>query len=137
MIFLGCTPKRERIPVFSAETPAQAETLAWIDAAAFVGAQVYRVQPTGSMAPTLQAGDFLVVKPLPYADLRVGQMVLYQARWRKPDEVPVTHWASARAGDEWIMDGEANRYYERSDAQRMGRKEYRGVVTAVYRPKIR
>jgi hypothetical protein len=40
--------------------------------------------------------------------------------------------AAAKSGDEWIMDGIANRVYERGESMRMGKAEYRGRVIQVY-----
>lgn len=47
------------------------------------GSQTYTVL-TNSMAPKYAPGTFLVVKPTPFADLRVGDIITYQIESGKP-----------------------------------------------------
>lgn len=131
LLLAACTPKRNEIQTFWGQTPMQALVAAQLHANE-VGGVVYSMAPTGSMRPTLEAGDMIVVKPIPYKDVQQGMMLNYQARWLPPTHLTVTHWASQKFGNEWIMDGGANPAYERNSTQRMGEKEFRGQVIAIY-----
>lgn len=130
-LLAGCTPKRNEIQTFWGQTHTQALISSQLHANA-IGGIAYRVAPTGSMRPTLEADDFIVVKPIPYKDVQQGMAANYQARWLPPTDQTVTHWVSKKFGDEWIMDGEANSSYEKSANMRMGEKEFRGQVIAIY-----
>jgi signal peptidase I len=41
------------------------------------GIQVYDVYPTGSMTPTIDIGDLVVVHAVPYSDIQVGDVIVY------------------------------------------------------------
>lgn len=128
----GCTPKRVSPTVHWNESPAQIAQDAAVQAAG-IGGVVYLVAPTGSMEPALMGGDYVVVDPkFPYNQLSVGRMTNYQARWLPPEDPTVTHWASAKQGNEWIMDGEHNAHYENTQSYLMGPIEFKGVVTDIY-----
>jgi hypothetical protein len=131
LFLVACTPKRDTIPTFWEQTPMQAQIAANLHANE-VGGVAYLVAPTGSMEPFITGGDFVVVKPVPYSTVHVGMAANYQARWRPPESPTVTHWVAAKLGDEWVMDGQANKYYERDASQLMGEKEFRGQVIAIY-----
>lgn len=127
----SCTPKRQDIPIYWEQTPAQAAIASYLHARD-VGGNNYQVLPTGSMEPYLTGGDFIVVKPIPYKDIKVGMLANYQARWLPPSSLTVTHWVADKSGKEYIMDGQHNAHYERGPDFRMGEKEFRGIVIAIY-----
>lgn len=130
LLFTSCTPKRQEVPVYWGNTPRQAVVAAGLHAKD-VGGVIYQVAPTGSMRPFLEAGDIIVVKPIPYENVEVGMMANYQASWLPADSPTATHWVADKLGDEYIMDGQANKHYE-GRGQLMGKKEFRGIVVGVY-----
>ena len=131
LLLAGCAPKRQPVPTFWGNTPAQAKLAAGLHALEVNGV-FYVVAPTGSMRPTLEAGDYVVVKSIKYEELIPGMMVNYQARWLRPDRPTVVHWNVRKFGDDWVMDGENNRDYENKKENMMGRKEFRGIVVGIY-----
>jgi signal peptidase I len=84
------------------------------------------------MRPTLEAGDYVVVKAIDFQKLQPGMMVNYQARWLRPTSPTAVHWCVRKYGDEWVMDGENNKNYENTKETMMGKKEFRGIVVAIY-----
>ena len=130
-LFSGCTPKRLEIPTYWEQTPAQA-FLASKAHANDMGGTFFIVAPTGSMEPFMIGGDYIVVKPIKYEEIKPGMMLNYQARWLPSTSSTVTHWAASMFGGEWIMDGQHNSHYEKGDNERMGPKEFRGQVVAIY-----
>ena len=97
-----------------------------------VGGVAYVVAPTGSMRPTLEGGDYVVVKTIKFEGLIPGMMVNYQARWLRADRPTMVHWCVRKYGDDWVMDGENNKEYENKKENMMGEKEFRGIVIAIY-----
>ena len=134
LALVGCTPKRGDIPTYWGNTPAQAQEAARLHARD-VGGQYSLILPTGSMEPKLSGGDWIVWVARPYSSVRVGLLAIYKARWLPKEHPQVCHWVSAKHGDEWIMDGEANREYEKDKTQLMGQKEFKGEVVAIYKIK--
>lgn len=134
LLFFGCTPKRGEIKTYWGNTPAQAQEASKLHARD-IGGFYSVILPTGSMEPTLSGGDWIVYVKQPYANVRVGMMAIYQARWRAPTDPEVCHWVSAPLGKEWIMDGEANAHYENTQKMLMGEKEFFGEVVAIYKVK--
>ncbi|WAP51140.1 signal peptidase I [Arthrobacter sp. ATA002] len=61
------------------------------------GSQTYSVL-TSSMAPTYAPGTFLVVKPAPYDELRVGDVITYQIESGSP--AVITHRITAVGADQ-------------------------------------
>lgn len=61
------------------------------------GSQTYSVL-TSSMAPKYAPGTFLVVKPVPYEELRVGDIITYQIESGSP--AVITHRISAIGADQ-------------------------------------
>jgi hypothetical protein len=131
LMLMGCTPKREPVATYWGNTPGQALLAARLHAID-IGGVFYTVAPTGSMKPTLEAGDYVVIKVIKYEDLIPGMMVNYQARWLRADSPTAVHWCVRKYGDEWVMDGENNKNYENTKETMMGRKEFRGVVVGIY-----
>jgi hypothetical protein len=130
LALVGCQPKPDKAIVLW-EQPAPA--IAALAHAREIGGIAFVVAPTGSMEPLITGGDWVVADSrIPYEKLKVGDIVIYQARWLPPMSQLVMHMAAAKLGDEWIMDGIANSHYEREKSERMGRAEYRGKVVQVY-----
>ncbi len=130
---LGCTPKRDAVPVIWVKSDAEAWIYSTIKATQ-IGGRSYKIQPTGSMEPFLTGGDFIVADTnVPYKDVKQGWMATYQARWRPVDADPVCHWVAAAQGNEWIMDGQHNEHYESGPAYQMGEKEFRGRVILIFK----
>jgi hypothetical protein len=133
VLFSGCGPKApdRSLILWEQPSPQIAAHAHARDGAGVLAA--FHVLPTGSMEPFLTGGDWIVVDfGADYAGLKAADLVLYQARWLPPGSTLVVHMAAAKSGDEWIMDGIANKVYERGESMRMGRAEYRGKVIQVY-----
>jgi len=131
LFLTACTPKRLDVPIFWDQTPGQ-QVIAAVLHARDIGGLFSPVAYTGSMEPFLTGGDYIVFKKIPYSEVKVGMMVLYQARWRPEPLSMVCHWVAAKSGDEFIMDGQANAHYEKGDDMRVGEKEFRYQVVAIY-----
>jgi hypothetical protein len=131
LMLTGCTPKRQQVATYWGNTPGQALLAARLHAIDVNGV-FYTVAPTGSMRPTLEAGDYVVVKAIDFQELQPGMMVNYQARWLRPTSPTAVHWCVRKYGDEWVMDGENNKNYENTKDTMMGKKEFRGIVVAIY-----
>lgn len=128
---VSCQPKRVSVPTTVVQTAQEAEDLARAGAMVY-GGWASIIAPSGSMEPTLSGGDWIVVKPTTFNEVKKGWMAVYQARWLPPTANLVCHWVADKSGDEFIMDGEANKHYEKG-SQKMGVAEYRGRVVAIYK----
>lgn len=95
--------------------------------AALTDTVVYTVLPTGSMIPILDDSDWIVVKMLPWATLRQGDIVLYQSKTRG---LLIVHAILRRSsnGSVLLMKGFAN---PGPDAELVTEDMYRGTVVGV------
>lgn len=131
LLCAGCGPKAPDKSLILWEQPAPG-IAANTHASEKPGLRAFHVLPTGSMEPFLTGGDWIVVDSnVPFASIKAGDLLLYQANWLPADSPPVTHMAAARSGPGWAMDGIANRHYE-NGAQTMMPADYRGKVIQVY-----
>lgn len=135
VLLCSCGPKApdNSLVAWGQEDPGKAAK----EHARAIGGRAYVILPTGSMEPFLTGGDYEVVDlRFSYEKIEPAFLLLYQANWLPASSPPVTHMAAAKSGDEWIMDGVANRHYERGTL-RMTRADYRGKIVRVYtrRPK--
>ncbi|MES1168968.1 MAG: S24 family peptidase [Oleiharenicola lentus] len=80
-----------------------------------------------SMRPLYEAGTILVLRQVPYAQLKYGQTVLYRNRQQKV----VAHVLVARGRDGWRVRGLNNRMH---DAEPLCAENLVGVVIAAYQP---
>jgi signal peptidase I len=80
-----------------------------------------------SMRPLYEAGTILVLRQVPYAQLKYGQTVLYRNRQQKV----VAHVLVARGRDGWRVQGLNNR---RHDAEPLKAENLVGVVIGAYQP---
>lgn len=93
------------------------------------GSQTYTVL-TGSMAPKYAPGTFLTVKPTPFAELRIGDVITYQMTSGEPGVVThrVTGIGSTQAGEQTLTTkGDANSREDSApvlEAQVKGRLAY-------------
>ncbi|WP_206447583.1 signal peptidase I [Agrococcus sp. KRD186] len=84
---------------------------------------------TGSMSPSLPAGSLVVVKPTPFDEVQVGDVLTYQLESGQP--TLVTHRVTARVADSatgetrFITQGDAN---EVADAEPVRPVQIRGTV---------
>ena len=78
---------------------------------------------TGSMAPAVYGGERMQVVPLPFAQVRVGDVVAYQNARNSPG--PVMHRVIWRDQEVLICKGDANL---RPDPFPVYECEYRGLV---------
>lgn len=95
--------------------------------AALTDTVVYTVLPTGSMIPAIDESDWIVVKMLPWATLRQGDIVLYQSKTRS---LLIVHAILRRSsnGSMLLMKGYAN---PGPDAELVTEDMYRGTVVGV------
>ena len=130
LVLAGCAPKAPNASLILWEQPSP--QIAAQAHAREIRGLAYVVAPTGSMEPYLTGGDFIVVDfTVPFEALKAGDLVNYHAHWLPVGSPTVTHMAAEKSGDEWIMDGIANRHYE-NGALRMTRTDYGGRVVQVY-----
>lgn len=80
-----------------------------------------------SMRPLYEAGTILVLRQLPYAQLKRGQTVLYRNRQQKV----VAHVLVARGRDGWRVQGLNNPIH---DMEPIREDNLVGVVIAAYQP---
>lgn len=131
-VLSGCSPKRLDPPTLTYDTPILTELSAKAHAATANG-KVYYVMDTHSMEPTLWGGDFIVVVPAPYHELKLGQIITYQADWQPAGAPPVTHRLVKQDGLGWVLSGDNN---ARSEPQwRVTSRNYIGLVAGIYRVK--
>lgn len=129
---VGCGPKRLDPPLLTYDTPLLTK-LSAVAHASSANARYYEVADTHSMEPTLWGGDYIVVSSVPYDELKVGQIITYQADWLPPTAPPVTHRLVMKTGLGWVLSGDNN---ARSEPQwRVTSKNYIGLVVAIYRVK--
>lgn len=132
LLLAGCAPKRLDPPTLTYDTPILTELSAKAHAATVSG-RVYYVMDTHSMEPTLWGGDYIVVSAAPYDELRLGQIITYQADWAPVGAPPVTHRLVKQDGFGWVLSGDNN---ARSEPQwRVTSKNYIGLVVGIYRVK--
>lgn len=69
---------------------------------------VYPVQPTGSMEPTINGNSLLLVRPIRFADLRKGDVIVFRA---PKDGYLVVHriWGISSGGSVLITRGDNNK----------------------------
>ena len=84
----------------------------------------------GSMRPTIQEGDWLVVEVVPFSDDLKGRIVVYRPAWNKGQ--PVMHrLVSGNAQDGFIASGDNNSTSEASERVRVD--NFDSVLIAIYR----
>lgn len=130
-LLAGCGPKAPDRSLILWEQPSP-QIAAQAHAKERPGLRAFHVLPTGSMEPYLTGGDWIVVDfGVPFSAIKAGDLLVYQANWLPADSPPVTHMAAAKHGDGWIMDGIANKHFERGNLTMMP-ADYRGRVIQVY-----
>jgi hypothetical protein len=88
------------------------------------------IGPTGSMIPTLLGGDYVVLAPVPFDSLVLGDIVTYKAGWFKGDGL-VIHRLVAKDKAGFIASGDANK---RSEPEwRITPASYHAKCVAVFR----
>lgn len=94
------------------------------------------VLPTGSMRPTVQDYDYVIIIPpseQPYDRIKEGDVIMYQADWTT-DNTPVLHRAVTKDKWGWIMKGDnPNNSYE--NKSRVTAENYLGKLHSIYRLK--
>jgi signal peptidase I len=94
------------------------------------------VLPTGSMRPTVQDYDYVIIIPpseQPYDSIEEGDIVMYKAEWTTQD-IPVLHRAVTKDRWGWIMKGDnPNNSYE--NKSRVTAQNYLGKLHSIYRLK--
>lgn len=87
---------------------------------------------SGSMAPFMVPGDWIVADfQAPWAAIKPGSVLLYDANWRDPGLALVCHLAVQKQGDAWVMNGINNASYE-TGIWALVEEDYRATVVATY-----
>ena len=119
-LYTGQSPRQ--ITAGEMEAWQQASTLAENTPAAFV-----LVGSGESMDPLYRPGTILVLRQLPYAELKRGQTALYRSKQHKV----VAHLLVAKARDGWRAQGLNNRIH---DMEPVCADNLIGVVIAAFQP---
>jgi signal peptidase I len=69
-----------------------------------VGGQVFTIAATGSMKPTLDESSVVAVEPVPFVNLRQGDIVIY----RSVSGAPIIHRLYEQHGSRWLVLGDNN-----------------------------
>lgn len=118
-------------PVAIYDTPLAMIQAADSEAATKKAYRTYIGGKTDSMLPTIARGDQIVFVKKPYAELKEGDIAMYDAPWHP--QAPVIHRLVQKDKGGWIGSGDNN---PRSEAQwRITDKNYKGVVISVHRIK--
>jgi signal peptidase I len=100
------------------------------------GGRPVLVLPTGSMRPTVQDYDYVIIIPpseQSYDTVKEGDVIMYQADWTT-DSTPVLHRAITKDKWGWIMKGDnPNNSYE--NKSRVTAENYLGKLHSIYRLK--
>jgi signal peptidase I len=136
LVFLyGCTYKQNEYEVRYFETNEELILAAQIKAIEINGYPSL-IMPTGSMRPTIQDYDFVVItSPFKdsYDNITEGDIVRYSADWTV-DKTPVLHRAVLKDNWGWIMKGDnPNNSYE--NKSRVTAQNYLGRLHSIYRLK--
>ncbi len=101
-----------------------------------IGGTVCEVANTHSMEPVLLGGDYIVVDPrVAYTDVRLGQVITYQATWTASDAPPVAHRALVRDSGGLLVGGDNVDGQHPENQWRVTQTNYIGVVDTIYRLK--
>lgn len=100
--------------------------------AARINGKPYRVNPTGSMSPTLDGGDYVVGLGSPLEDASEGDIVNYLPEWNQGKLT--IHRLVKKDKDGWIASGDNNRRYE--NWERVTKKNYVDKIVSIHRAKV-
>lgn len=96
------------------------------------GSFVFNVAPTGSMEPTFGFHHWILVKRLPFKDIRLGEVIVYQSAISWGDQVApmICHRVIGRSsgGSVLICKGDSN---TSSDRELIAESMYVGTIVAV------
>ena len=91
------------------------------------------ITPTRSMVPLIHDYDWVVMLPAslaPYKDLKVGDVVAYDATWTGHDDTQVLHRIQGSDNWGWIIGGDGN---ATNDPEHVTEKNYLGKCVEIYR----
>ena len=108
------------------EDDAQAQAFAAVTGNQFVN----KVAFTGSMLPTLQGGDMVLLDPVDFATLQAGDIITYKAEWN-PTFSNVCHRILLKDDAGWVASGDNNPHSEAS--WRVTPDNYHAKCVAVFR----
>lgn len=73
------------------------------------GSEFYEVQATGSMRPAFDEGWWLLVKPINFEDIKVGDVIIYTSKLPGMPELIVHRvWSRSSNGQILILKGDHN-----------------------------
>lgn len=132
LLFLaGCGyPAHIDPPLYTYESDKIASQSAFLHAID-VGGNYFAVKDTHSMEPVLLGGDYVVIQPVSFSNLVVGNIVAYNAEWY--NNQPVVHRIVGIDSEGLIMSGDNNPTSE--SRFRVTTKNYIGLAIARYRVK--
>lgn len=108
-----------------------AKIAAFYDAIREMGGNAYVAADTGSMRPTLDGGDSILCLPVPYEDLKEGDIVNYRPKWNNGKLT--IHRLVLKDKGGWIASGDGNKRSE--NWERVTKDNYVDRATQIYRTK--
>ncbi len=95
------------------------------------GGEVYEIEDTGSMEPTLIGGDIVVVAPKPWAEYVPFKNALYDPEWLPISSPPALHRIVGRDARGLIMQGDASPFPE--SEYRVTEAKAHGILVGIWR----
>lgn len=126
----GCESKRADPPLFCYTSPDMSLSAA-IAHAHCVNGRLFFVANTHSMEPLIRGGDLLVIEPVAFEYLYVGQVIVYRAEWQPIGSPLVTHRIVYKDALGLVMSGDHNAHSE--PGYRVTADNYIGLVAGIYR----
>lgn len=123
----GYKPVKSPVPLSVVADPISS---AYFHAQSIDG-NVSLIAPTGSMRPLLEGGDYVVLKRVPYAEIKEGDVLSYYATWQSATAPAVIHRAVQKDAYGWIMSGDSVSTTE--SFARVTEHNYLGKLIAIYR----
>lgn len=127
---VGCATKRADPPLF-VYADAEIALHAAIAHAHGVNGRLMFTTNTGSMEPLIHGGDLLVVEPVAFDALYVGQVIIYAADWQPTGAPPVCHRIVYKDKLGLVLAGDHNPHTE--SGYRVTAQNYIGLVAGIYR----
>lgn len=130
LLFAGCGYSKKEVPLYTYDNPTVAIMSARLHAKDVGGRATGPIGSTNSMLPTIQAGDWLVIKPTAFSDDLLGKVVEYAPKWY-PQGTVAHRLVTGSAKKGFISSGDNN---PRSESFELVTAEtYRGEVVGIYR----
>jgi len=134
LLVSGCGyADRKDPPLYTYDTLRLAQESARLHARDALGYATGPIGSTNSMLPLIQAGDWLVIAPTPFADSLLGKVCVYAPKWY-PSGTVAHRFVSGNARSGFIASGDNNSRSEPFEP--VTAETYRGEVVGIYRVKM-